>query len=137
MVRLTYSGGNIDREEGRVKDICLPTFTQENKNLLKRLASVQVIQLTNLFKTIFSIKSIDEDDEGPLNWLMSLYVFPQKFVKGHLNASFQSNKLKFAWLYKSMSINLFQYAPQTNQALVMAAQKIWRNSATSSIFKSL
>ncbi len=88
MVCLMYSGGNINWEEGMVKDICLPTFTKEYKNLLERLASVQVIQLTNLFKTIFSTKPKDEDDEGPLNWLMSLYVFPQKFVKGHLNMSF-------------------------------------------------
>jgi hypothetical protein len=76
-----------------------------------------------LFKTIFSNKPGDEDDEGPLIWLMSLYVFPQKFVKGHLNVSFQSNELKFALLYKSTSINPFQYAPQTNQALVTAARK--------------
>jgi hypothetical protein len=106
-----------------VKDICLPTFNQEYKNLLERLATVQVIQLTNLFKTIFSNKPGDKDDEGPLIWLMSLYVFPQKFVKGHLNVSFQSDELKFALLYKSTSINPFQYAPQTNQASVTAARK--------------
>jgi hypothetical protein len=81
MACLMYSHGDIDWEEGTVKDIPLPTFTQEYKNLLKRSASVQVIQLTNLFKTIFSTKSKDKDNEGPLNQLMSLYVFPQKVVK--------------------------------------------------------
>jgi hypothetical protein len=41
------------------------------------------------------MESDDEEDKGPLNWLMSLKVFPPKFVKGQFNASFQSNELKF------------------------------------------
>jgi hypothetical protein len=79
------------------------------KNLLERLASVQVIQLTNLFMTNFSTKPEDKEDEGPLNWLMSLYVFPHKVVKGHLNASFQSNELNF--INPRLSIH-FSMAPR-------------------------
>jgi hypothetical protein len=37
--------------------------------------------------------------------------------------SLRSLYLKFALLYKSTSINPFQYAPQTHQALVTAARK--------------
>ncbi len=101
----------------------LATFTQEYKNLLERSVTVQVTQLTNLFKTIFFTKPENEEDDGPLNRLMSLYVFPPKFTKGHLNAIFQSNELKLVAVYKSTSINPFLYAPQTDQASVLAAQK--------------
>jgi hypothetical protein len=48
---------------------------------------VQVTQLSNLTKTVFSTKPDDEDDNGPLNRLMLMYVIPPKFAKG-LNASF-------------------------------------------------
>ncbi len=41
-------------------------------------------------------------------------------MKGHLNASFQSADLKSTTIYKSVSINPFQYAPQNNQKLVQA-----------------
>ena len=55
---------------------------------------------------------------------MSLHVLQPKFVKGHLNASFQSDhQLEFASLYKSTSINPFQYTPQTDQAVVTWAHK--------------
>ncbi len=53
---------------------------------------------------------------------MSLVVFPPKFTKGHLNASFQSSDLKAGSIYeKSTSINPFQYAPQNNRKLIMEA----------------
>jgi hypothetical protein len=52
---------------------------------------------------------------------MSLVCFPPKFTKGHLNASFQSSDLETDAIYKSTSINPFQYAPQNNRALVKAA----------------
>jgi hypothetical protein len=54
---------------------------------------------------------------------MSLYVFQVKFVKGHLNATFQSDDLKLTAMNKSMSINPFHYGPQNDQALVIAATK--------------
>jgi hypothetical protein len=54
---------------------------------------------------------------------MSLFVFPQKFTKAHLNASFQSIDLETGSIYKSTSINSFHYAPQTNRVLVKAANK--------------
>ncbi len=54
---------------------------------------------------------------------MSLYVFPPKFTKGHLDATFQSNDLELAVIYKSTSINPFHYALQLDQILVAAAKK--------------
>ena len=65
----------------------------------------------------------DDDDWqiNPLNRLMSLVVFPLKFAKGHLNASFQSLDLEAGLIYKSTSINSFQYALQNNRKLIMEA----------------
>ena len=65
----------------------------------------------------------DDDDWqiNPLNRLMSLVVFPLKFTKGHLNASFQSLDLEAGLIYKSTSINSFQYALQNNRKLIMEA----------------
>jgi hypothetical protein len=54
---------------------------------------------------------------------MSLVVFPQKFTKGHLIASFQSDNIKTRSIYKSTLISPFQYDPQTNCLLVAAAAK--------------
>ncbi len=74
--------------------------------------------------TMITAKAEDKDDNNPfnpLNSLMSLVVFPPKFTKGHLNTSFQSADLKSSTIYKSMSINPFQYAPQNNKKLVQAA----------------
>jgi hypothetical protein len=51
------------------------------------------------------------------------YVFPPKFTKGHLNATFQSNDLELAAICKSTSTNPFHYAPQLDQVLVAAAKK--------------
>ncbi len=123
MVRLMYATTNtVDWEEGTIESVHLGTFTQEFKNLLEHSAAVQVTQLTNLAKTIFTTKSEDDDDDGPLNRLMSLYVFQAKFVKGHLNATFQSDDLELAAMHKSTS-NPFYYGPQNDQALVIAARK--------------
>ena len=52
---------------------------------------------------------------------MFLVVFPPKFTKGHLNASFQSMDLKNGLLYKSISINPCLYAPQGNGKHIMGA----------------
>jgi hypothetical protein len=52
---------------------------------------------------------------------MSLVVFPPKFTKGHLNASFQSSDLETGSLYKSTNINPFLYAPQGNRKLIKEA----------------
>jgi hypothetical protein len=52
---------------------------------------------------------------------MSLVVFPPKFTKGHLNASFQSLDLETGSLYKSTNINHFLYAPQGNRKLIKEA----------------
>ncbi len=125
MVRLIYATTNmVDWMEGTIKSVCLDTFTQEFKNLLERSAAVQVTQLTNLAKTIFTAKSKDDDDnDGQLNRLMSLYVFQAKFVKVHLNATFQSDDLKLAAMHKTTSINPFHYGPQNDQALVIVARK--------------
>jgi hypothetical protein len=79
--------------------------------------------LTNLVRTIFTTESENDDDNGPLNRLMSLYVFPAKFIKGHLNAAFQIDDLELAAMHKSTSINPFHYGPQNNQAMVIAAKK--------------
>ena len=54
---------------------------------------------------------------------MSLAVFPPKFTKGHLNASFQSSDLETGMIYKSALVHPFHYAPQTNRKLVKDAAK--------------
>jgi hypothetical protein len=124
MVRLMYATTNtVDWVEGTVESVCLGTFTQEFKNLLEHSTMVQVTQLTNLAKTIFTAESEDNDDNSPLNRLMSLYVFQEKFVKRHQNATFQSDDLKLAAIHKSTSINPFHYGLQNDQTLVIAARK--------------
>jgi hypothetical protein len=121
-----YAHGKINWDDGTVKNICLATFSAGFKNLLSRLTAVQATQLLNLFMTVFTTKAEDNDGNNlfnPLNSLMSLIIFPPKFTKGHLNASFQSADLKSSTIYKykCTSINPFQYAPQNNQELVQAA----------------
>ncbi len=123
MLKLMYAFAVPNWDEGTVAGVLLALFTQEYKNLLERLATVQVTQLSNLIKTVFSTKPDDEDDNGPLNRLMLMYVIPPKFTKGHLNATFKSDEIELAAIYKSTSINPFNYAPQTNQASVLAAKK--------------
>jgi hypothetical protein len=65
---------------------------------------------------------------------MSLYVFPPKITKGHLNATFQSNNLEITATYKSISINPFHYALQLDQILVAAAED--KNEKSFAIAKS-
>jgi hypothetical protein len=125
MLKLMSVSGDIDWDEATIKNIRLATFSKGFKNLLDWTVSVQVTQLSNLFVTVFTTEPEDDDDHtaiNPLNWLMSLFVFPQKFTKTHLNASFQSVDLETGSIYKSTSINLFHYAPQTNRVLVKAAK---------------
>jgi hypothetical protein len=52
---------------------------------------------------------------------MSLSIFPKKFTKAHLNASFQCTNLEANMMYKNPSINPFHYAPQNCCAIVKAA----------------
>jgi hypothetical protein len=108
----------VDWDNGTIKSVSLATFTQEYQNLLERSVSVLVTQLTNLFRTIFSLNRTKTT-----MMLMSLYVFPPKFAKGYLNATFQSDDLELAAIYKSTSINPVHYAPQLDQILVTAAKK--------------
>jgi hypothetical protein len=105
------------------KNVQLADFAQGFKNLLGRSAAVQAAQLTNLFMTLFTTEMDYNDDvlANPLQRLMSLICFPPKFTKGHLNASFQSFDLEASAIYKSTSLNPFQYAPQNNRILVKAA----------------
>jgi hypothetical protein len=123
LLQLMYAGGDIDWEEGTIKNVQLADFTQGFKNLLVRSAAVQAAQLTNLFMTSFTTEMEDDDNvlANPLQRLMSLVCFPPKFTKGHLNASFQSFDLEAGAIYKSTPINPFQYAPQNNRVLVKAA----------------
>jgi hypothetical protein len=74
--------------------------------------------------TIFTTETDDYDVDSlinPLNRLMSLVCSPPKYMKGYVNASFQSFDLESGAIYKSTSINPFQYAPQNNCMLVKAA----------------
>jgi hypothetical protein len=126
MLKLMYACGDINWEEGMVKNIHLATFAQGFKNLLDRLATVQTTQLANLFTTVFTTEPNNDNNDthlNPLNRLMSLSVFPQKFTKAHLNASFQSVNLEVGLIYKSTLIHPFHYAPQTNCAMVKAASR--------------
>jgi hypothetical protein len=113
MVLLMYATTKtVNWDDGTIKSVSLTTFTQEYQTLLQRSISVQVTQLTNLFRTIFSTEPYKNDnDGGPLNRLMSLYVLPPKFAKGHFNATFQSNDLELAAIYKSTSISTFHHTP--------------------------
>ncbi len=109
------------------------------KIISKGRSTVQVTQLSNLIKTVFSTKPDDEDDDGPLNRLMLMYVIPPKFIKGHLNATFLSDELELAAIYKSTSINPFNYVPQTNHASVLVAKKeidLKRNKKSFSVSKT-
>jgi hypothetical protein len=124
MLQLMYATDNVNWDDSSVKNICTAIFTQGFMTLLSRLAAVQAALLTNLFNTIFTSKQEDDYDDSalhPLDRLMSLIVFPPKFVKGHLNPSFQSSNLKSGTIYKSASIHPFHYAPQYNQKLVKGA----------------
>jgi hypothetical protein len=135
MLQLMYATGDVIWDDGIVKNIQVATFSQGFLNLLARSASVQATQLSNLFTTIFSTEPEDDDDENhanPLNRLMSLVVFPPKFTKGHLNASFQSSDLETGSMYKSTSINPFHYAPQGNMKLIVDAATKIKRSATRS-----
>ncbi len=120
VLQLMYATGDVIWDNGIVKNIRVATFSQGFLNLLARSASVQATQLSNLFTTIFSTKPEDDDDKNhakPLKRLMSLVIFPPKFTKGHLNASFQSSDLETGLMYKSTSINPFHYTPQGNRKL--------------------
>ena len=124
MLQLMYATGDVNWDDGSVKNIRVATFSQGFINLLSRSASVQVTQLTNLFTTIFTTEPDDDDDDlqsNPLSRLMSLVVFTQKFTKGHLNASFQSSDLETGSMYKSTSLNPFHYAPQGNRKIILEA----------------
>ena len=123
MLKLFYVNGKIDWDEGTVKNVTLATFAKGFKDLLGRTATVQEAQFANLLNTIF--KSLPDKDEdklaNPLERLMSLSVFPKKFTKVHLNASFQSSDLETNMMYKNTSVNPFHYAPHNNRALIQAA----------------
>ena len=124
MLQLFYATGEINWDDGSAKNIKVANFSQGFRNLLARSVSVQATQLNNLFITIFQTEPDDDDDENhsnPLNRLMSLVVFPPKFTKGHLNASFQSSDLETGSLYKSTNINPFLYAPQGNRKMIKEA----------------
>ncbi len=120
MLKLIYACGDINWEEGMVKNIHLAIFVQGFKNLLDRPATVQMTQLANLFTTVFTTEPNNNDDDmhlNPLNRLMSLSIFPQKITKVHLNASFQSVDLEVGSIYKSTLMYPFHYTPQTNCAM--------------------
>jgi hypothetical protein len=123
MLKLFYVNCDIAWDEGTVKNVTLATFSKGFKDLLGRTATVQEAQFANLLNTIFKTQPDDDDDElaNPLERLMSLSVFPKKFNKAHLNASFQCADLESNMLYKNPSINPFHYAPQVCRALVKAA----------------
>ncbi len=124
MLRLMYASREIDWDEGTVQNIQLATFAQGFKNLLDRLATVQATQLANLFTSVFSTKAGNNNDDShlnPLNRRLSLFIFTPKFTKAHLRASFHNVDLELGAIYKSTSINPFQYAPQTNCTMVKVA----------------
>ncbi len=123
MLKLMHASGEIDWDKCTVKNITLGTFAQGFNNLLDRSAMVQATQLANLFTLVFSTETDNNDDDSlnPLNRLLSLFVFTPKFTKAHLNASFQNVDLELGAIYKSISINPFQYTPQTNRAMVKVA----------------
>jgi hypothetical protein len=124
MVRLMYTTTKtVNWDKGTIMSVSLATFTQEYQNLLGRSISVQVTQLSNLFRNIFPLNQTKLTTMAPPSTGLCFYVFPPKFTKGHLNDMFQSNNLELAAIYKSTSINPFHYAPQQDQILVAVAKK--------------
>ena len=123
MLKLFYATGEVDWDKNTIKNVTIATFAKGFKDLLDRTATVQEAQFANLLSTIFKSLPDDDDDElaNPLERLMSLSVFPKKFTKAHLNASFQSSDLETNMMYKNTSVNPFHYAPQNNRVLVQAA----------------
>ena len=124
MLQLMYTTGDVNWDDGTVTNIRVKTFSQGFLNLLSRSALVQATQLTNLITTIFATEPENDNDDfqsNPLSRLMSLVVFPPKFTKGHLNARFQNLDLETGSMYKSMSLNPFQYAPQGNRKMILEA----------------
>ena len=104
---LEVFAGEIDWDKGAVKNVTLATFAKGFQDLLGRTATVQETQFANLLNTIFRSLPDDDDNElaNPLERLMSLLVFPKKFTKAHLNASFQSADLETNMLYKNTRRN--------------------------------
>ena len=124
MLQLMYATGDVSWDNGTVTNIRVAVFSKGFLNLLSRSALVQATQLTNLFTTIFATEPEDDDNDlqsNPLSRLMSLVVFPPKFTKGHLNASFQNSDLETGSMYKSTSLNPFHYAPETNRKTILEA----------------
>ncbi len=123
MLKLFYVNGVIDWDEGTFKDIHLATFAKGFLNLLDQTATVQETQFANYLNTIFRAQPDDDDNKlaNLLERLTSLSVFPKKFTKAHLNASFQCANLEGNMMYKNPSINPFHYTPQNCRALVKAA----------------
>jgi hypothetical protein len=63
MLKLFYVNGEIDWDEGTVKNVTLATFAKGFKDLLGRTATVQEAQFTNFLNTIFKLlPDKDEDD---------------------------------------------------------------------------
>jgi hypothetical protein len=84
MVRLMYAvTKTIDWDNGTIKSISLATFTQEYQHLHEHSISVQVMQLTNLFRTIFSTEP-DEDEmmAGPSLGSCPNMSFPPNLPRG-------------------------------------------------------
>jgi hypothetical protein len=77
MLKLMYAMAKIDWEESKMKNVHLATFSRGFNNLLDRTATVQVTQLTNLLKTVFTNMML----LNHLNRLMSLVVSPPKICQ--------------------------------------------------------
>jgi hypothetical protein len=63
MLKLFYVSGEIDWDEGAVKNVTLATFPKGFQDLLGRTATVQEVQFANLLNTIFRSLPDDDDDE--------------------------------------------------------------------------
>jgi hypothetical protein len=76
MLRLFFAVADCNWEEGKLKNIRLPTLTTELKNLLDEPASVRPTQLENLFQTIFNkVPNNKIDQLNPLHSHMAMTHF--------------------------------------------------------------
>ena len=118
-LQLFYASAEFNWEEGTFVNVKKANFSVGFNNVLaKKSAKMKVVELTNLFTTIFSLKK-DEGksfEEVELGRMQSMQAFDPKFVGAHINANFSTTDLDVNSASKSTSINAFSYAPQNNRS---------------------
>ncbi len=95
MLSLFLAGGSIDWDEGKIKDVKVPTPTQEYKNILLQPPTICRIQAGNILLTVFT--TAPDTIEARFSPLFSLQqivdgVFPEE--SSHIVAECKFPKVK-------------------------------------------